>query len=186
MRTIPYTEYYAGLWDRFPAMTTVSSGRAHSIFRSAGPSLQWKISRSVRGLAHSCANYTAEIRYWKLDSFVIGLFYRCRTLTQFIVQFPLPMQSGKPSVFLETLFPYLHIISITEEDLLFLKSSKPVLVCFYINVRATACAKTGIFSITCTPLTLGIQHEFYVEIPHNIHSSFICLKAFDVKWVINV
>jgi hypothetical protein len=93
---------------------------------------------------------------------------------------PRPVQSGKPCD-LEPLFPCLHIMSIAEEELMFLKRSKPVLVCLYINIGVTVCAKTGIFSINCKPLSFGIRHEFYVAISHNIYTSFIWVKPFLIK-----
>jgi hypothetical protein len=53
-------------------------------------------------------------------------------------------------------------MSITEEELLLLKRA-PVHVCLHINIGVTVCAKTGIFSITCKPISFEMQHKFYVE-----------------------
>jgi hypothetical protein len=66
---------------------TACGERYHPMVPFGGLSFKWKVRRSSRGLAHSCANYTDEMRYWKFSSLSTGLSHRSRAQTEFIVRF---------------------------------------------------------------------------------------------------
>lgn len=59
----------------------------YPMFPFGGLSFKWKVGRSSRGLAHSCANYTDEIRYWKFSSLNVELSHHSRAVAEFIVRF---------------------------------------------------------------------------------------------------
>jgi len=81
----------------------------HPMFPFGGLSFKWKVGRSSRGLAHSCANYTDEIRYWKFSSFNVELSHHSRALTEFIVLFCYLSSLTVILIFFSFCFIFIHM-----------------------------------------------------------------------------